>query len=97
MKIHNRKRKKLRFIRRKNAIRIAGKAMFISSVTDELLKTDEIKEEFFIKMAVDSLYKSFKIHWLKFKSEVTTGQNGDDFIRDTTTVKVVLKRNYNER
>lgn len=87
---HNRKNRKLEYIRYKNRLR-TGKAVFTGYIKytetqdDELLKI--ILEEL-QKTTFESLFKKYRI---TLRNQVLDfGYNGDDFIRNEITARLTL-------
>ncbi len=99
MRLSNKKRK-LAYIREKNFYRTGGFAKGAFQMSNEL--RDELRSDTAVNMAfvelcsedlLENLETKFKMDFVLVSFETSTCQ--DDFINDTTTVKVTLKRsNY---
>jgi len=83
---NNRKNKKLSFIRIKNLLRTGKRKFYCTQKVNN--EFDGFDTNVLIELAKKSLFKEYKLSLPLYK--VDLGLEGDDFIKDMVTYRVIL-------
>lgn len=92
----NRKNRKLDFIKQKNRIRISGTFIGFTKCSNELFfKHPELVYKDLTENIMGILRRRFNIRWEEFTHQNILGTTDDDFCNNITSVKTIIKRNFN--